>query len=217
MNPELVVYVHGRGSRHLVDPSRLLQAAAHAYGERFAAMGYMLPIPEGNLRTIDSGDTIALGATHLDVHHTPGHAKHHVIFHDPFAAAVFAGDALGSKVADHPGFILTPPGDYDKRAAIDSINLIQALKPEQINFTHCGTYCLNPRERFFEDLKQSHEQWTLCVAGILNENPEIETQALWKSFFGAATGLAALSRSAPFISFERSGYPRLLERTKYRT
>lgn len=217
LNPELVVYVHGRGSRHLIDPSRLLQAAAHAYGKRFAAMGSMLPIPEGNLRTIDSGDTIALGATHLDVHHTPGHAKHHVIFHDPFAAAVFAGDALGSKVADHPGFILTPPGDYDKRAAIDSINLIQALKPEQINFTHCGTYCLNPRERFFEDLKQSHEQWTLCVAGILNENPEIETQALWKSFLGQQPDLLRYPDQHPSFLLSVRGIRGYLERTKYRT
>ncbi|WP_373498005.1 MBL fold metallo-hydrolase [Desulfococcus sp.] len=182
LNPELIVCVHGRGSRHLVDPARLLHAAARVYGERFAAIGAMLPVPEGNLKTIDSGDTIELGASHLEVHYTPGHAKHHVIFHDPFAAAVFTGDALGLKIADQPNFILTPPSDYDKCQSVDSINRIEALKPKRINFAHCGTYCLNPRERIFEDLKQAHEQWTRCVTAILNETPGIETQAMWKLF-----------------------------------
>ena len=217
LNPELVVYVHGRGSRHLADPARLLQGAASAYGERFAAMGSMLPVPEANLRIIDSGDTIALGATRLDVHYTPGHAKHHVIFHDPSAAAVFSGDALGSKVADRPGFILTPPDDYDKRAAIDSIKLIEALNPERINFAHCGTYILNPRDRFFEDLKQGHEQWTRCVAAILNENPGIETQALWKSFLGQQPDLRHYPDQHPSFLLSVRGIRGYLERKKYRT
>ncbi len=217
LNPELVVYVHGRGSRHLVDPSRLLQGAARAYGERFVAVGSMLPVPEGNLRIIDSGDTIALGATRLDVHYTPGHAKHHVIFHYPSAAAVFAGDALGSKIVDRPGFILTPPDDYDKHAAIDSIHLIQALKPERINFAHCGTYSLNPRKRFFEDLKLAHEQWTRCVAAILDANPEIETQALWKSFLEQQPDLGRYPDQHPSFLLSVQGIRAYIERKKYRT
>lgn len=182
LNPKLVVCVHSLGGRHLVDPTRLLQGAARAHGKGFAAIGSMLPIPEGNLRIIGSGDTIDLGAIRLNVHHTPGHAKHHVIFHDSSGGAVFAGDALGSRVAQRPAFILTPPGGYDKRASVCDINLIQTLKPERINFAHCGTCRLNHWERFFEDLKQAHEQWTRCVAGILDENPEIETQTMWKAF-----------------------------------
>jgi glyoxylase-like metal-dependent hydrolase (beta-lactamase superfamily II) len=182
LNPKLAVCVHARGSRHLIEPGRLLQAAALAYGERFADMGTMLPVPESNLKVIDSGDSISLGDSRLDVHYTPGHAKHHVIFHDPLAAAVFAGDALGSKIDNRSCYIITPPDDYDKEASLNTIDLIHALKPERINFAHCGTCRLHRREEFFEALKQEHECWTRCVAEILNEQPEIETQVLWESF-----------------------------------
>jgi len=217
LNPELVVCVHRQGSRHLADPTRLLQAAASAYGDGYAAIGSMLPVPEANLRTIDSGDTIALGAIHLDVHYTPGHAKHHVIFHDPFASAIFAGDALGGKFAGKPGFIITPPGDYDKHAAIDSINRIQALKPGRINFAHCGSYSLNLLEGFFEDLKQGHEQWNRCVAAILNENPEIETQALWESFLEQLPDLRRYPDHHDSFLLSVRGIRAYIERKKYRT
>lgn len=216
LNPKMVVCVHREGSRHLVDPTRLLQAAERAYGDRYAAIGSMFPVPEGNLRTIDSGDSIALGATHLDVYYTPGHAKHHVIFHDPLAAAIFAGDALGGKFADKPSFILTPPSDYDKHAAIDSINRIQALKPERINFAHCGTYFLNLPERIFEDLKQGHEQWTRCVAAILNENPEIETQALWEAFLDKQPDLRRYPDHHDSFLLSVRGIRAYIERKKYR-
>lgn len=216
LNPKIVVYVHGLGARHLVNPSRLLQAAAGAYGERFAAMGSMLPVPEGNVRTIDSGDTIALGDTHLEVHYTPGHAKHHVIFHDPFSASVFSGDALGSKFADQPSFIITPPSDYDKCHAIDSIDRIQALKPKRIHFAHCGTYCLNPRERLFEDLKQGHEQWTRCVASILNETPEMDTPVLWEAFLEHQPDLRRYPDHHPSFLLNVQGIRAYIERKKHR-
>ena len=216
LNPKIVVYVHGLGVRHLADPSRLLQAAAGAYGKRFAAIGSMLPVPEGNLRTIDSDDTIALGDTHLEVHYTPGHAKHHVIFHDPFSASVFSGDALGSKFADQPSFIITPPSDYDKCQAIDSIDRIQALRPKRIHFAHCGTYSLNPRERLFEDLKQDHEQWTRCIASILNESPEMDTSALWEAFLAQQPDLRRYPDHHPSFVLSVRGIRAYIERKKNR-
>ena len=182
LNPELVVCVHTRGGRHLVDPARLLQGAAQAYGDHFDEIGTMLPVPDGNIRVIDSGDTIELGAISLNVYATPGHAGHHVIFHDASVGTLFSGDALGSKIAERPGYILTPPGGYDKRASIRDIDLIQSLKPERINFAHCGTYRLDPRKRFLEGLKEMHAQWNRCVSEILDENPKIENQALWDLF-----------------------------------
>ena len=118
---------------------------------------------------------------------------------------VFVGDALGAKVAPGPVFILTPPGGYDKRASICDINRIQALKPERINFAHCGTYCLNTREGFFEDLKQAHEQWTRRVAEILDENPNIDTQTMWKCFLDQQPSLRRYPDQHFFILFECPG------------
>jgi len=182
LNPSMTICVHTKGARHLIDPTRLLRGARKVHGKRFATMGEMLPVPGRNLRVIDSGDHIQLGDTQLTVHYTPGHAKHHVIFHDPASASVFAGDALGSKYKQRPNFILTPPSDYDKQLAIKSIELIQMLGPKRINFAHCGTYRLSEHDSFFEDLKQGHEDWTEWVAEILSSNPEIDDKALWNAF-----------------------------------
>lgn len=216
LNPKLVVYVHCRGSRHLVNPTRLLQGAASAYGKRFAAIGTMLPVPEGNLRIIDSGDTIDLGAIRLNVHHTPGHARHHVIFHDPAGESVFSGDALGSKVSQRPVFPLTPLGGYDKRASIRDIDLIQTLEPKRINFAHCGTCVMNPRGRFFEDLKLAHEQWNLCVAEILDNNPEIDTRTLWELFLDQQPDLRRYPDQHFSFCLSVRGIREYLERKKSR-
>ena len=45
--PELEVYVHERGARHLIDPSRLLESARRLYGEDMDRLwGEVLPVPE---------------------------------------------------------------------------------------------------------------------------------------------------------------------------
>lgn len=182
LNPNLTIFVHTKGARHLIDPTRLLNGAKMAHGSRFDAMGEMLPVPEGNLRTIDSGDQIKLGDTQLVVYHTPGHAKHHVIFHDPSSESVFPGDALGVKLDQRPGFILTPPADYNNHLAKKSIELIKALRPKRINFTHSGSYRLIDQDPFFEKLKSDHDQWTRCVDEILAQNPGSDQEALWNAF-----------------------------------
>lgn len=190
LNPKVTVCVHSKGARHLIDPGRLLMMAKKAHGKRYATMGEMLPVPESNLRVIDSGDHIDLGDTQLTVHYTPGHAKHHVVFYDPASASVFAGDVLGSKYKQRPNFILTPPDDYDKHLALKSIEMVQVLKPARINFAHCGTYQLSEQDSFFEDLKYAHDDWTQCIAEILNSNPESDFETLWTAFLDRRPDLA---------------------------
>ncbi len=183
LNPNMKVFVHGKGVRHLLDPTKLLESAKKAYGNRFAAIGEMMPVPERQMRAVDSDDIINLGDTHLEVYYTPGHAKHHVIFYDSASASVFAGDALGSKYKDRPNFVLTPPADYDMKLAKISIDLINALDPQRINFTHCGPYTLSNQDSFFKNLKRSHEDWTQCVAEIMGANYSIDDEALFSAFF----------------------------------
>ena len=149
LNPNLAVFVHAKGAGHLANPTRLLSAAKKVHGNRLTSMGEMLPVPEKNLRIIDSGSHIKLGDTQLSVHYTPGHARHHVVFYHPDSASLFSGDALGAKFKQRPNFILTPPTEYDKPSAKKSIELIRALKPKQINFTHGGRYQIPEENGFF--------------------------------------------------------------------
>ena len=48
--PELEVYVHERGARHMIDPSRLIDSASRLYGADMERLwGEMIPVPERNL------------------------------------------------------------------------------------------------------------------------------------------------------------------------
>jgi glyoxylase-like metal-dependent hydrolase (beta-lactamase superfamily II) len=174
--------VHASGARHLADPTKLLQGVRRAHGEKFETFGEMLPVPENQIRTIDTGDIIELGDTHLEVFYTPGHAKHHVIFFDPATEAVFSGDALGSKYKNRPNFVLAPPSDYDKEAAKISIDLIKALAPQKIYFTHCGMNFLSDHPHFYEELKRSHERWTECMFTLVSQNQNMDDDMLFGAF-----------------------------------
>jgi glyoxylase-like metal-dependent hydrolase (beta-lactamase superfamily II) len=135
--PELEVYVHERGARHMIDPSRLLDSARRLYGEDMDRLwGEMVPVPERNVTVLHGGETVC-GA--FEVAYTPGHASHHVSYlHDGTA---FVGDVGGVRIApDGPTIPPTPPPDVDVDAWHESIERIRAWTPEQLAITHAGAY-----------------------------------------------------------------------------
>ena len=57
--PELEVYVHERGAKHLADPSRLLASATRLYGDDMDRLwGEVTPVPEANLRPLAGGEEV---------------------------------------------------------------------------------------------------------------------------------------------------------------
>ena len=169
-NPHLEVFIHAKGAKHLIDPTKLTDSVRRAYGERFSIVGSPWPVDEQQVRTIGTGDIIDLGRSQLEVYYTPGHAKHHVIFYDPLAESVFSGDAMGSQYPGLPNFVLSPPADYNKEQAKSSIDLIQALNPKTINFTHCGPYPVRGKKGYFDALKSQHDLWNRVVSNIMHES-----------------------------------------------
>jgi glyoxylase-like metal-dependent hydrolase (beta-lactamase superfamily II) len=78
--PGLEVYVHERGAPHMADPERLLASAARLYGDDMDRLwGRVLPVPESSLRVLRGSEQVH----GLDVAYAPGHASHHVVYHDP--------------------------------------------------------------------------------------------------------------------------------------
>ena len=137
--PDLPVYVHERGAPHLVDPSRLMASAGRLYGgdEGLRRLwGEMVPIPEGNLRVLQGGETV-LDA--FRVAYTPGHASHHVsYFHEPSRWA-FVGDVGGARIPPHEFTVApTPPPDNDVAAWKVSVSLVRAWEPVALGLTHFG-------------------------------------------------------------------------------
>jgi glyoxylase-like metal-dependent hydrolase (beta-lactamase superfamily II) len=136
--PDLEVWVHERGARHLADPTRLVASAKRLYGDEFDRLwGEVVPIPQENLRVLRGGESIE----GWDVAYTPGHASHHVSYRHQASGWVFAGDTAGVRLP--PGTLLmppTPPPDFDLEAWRASIDTIEAWEPQALAITHFGDY-----------------------------------------------------------------------------
>jgi glyoxylase-like metal-dependent hydrolase (beta-lactamase superfamily II) len=134
--PDLEVYVHERGARHMASPDRLIESARQLYGDDMDRLwGAMVPVPESNLRVLHGGETLFGGE--FGVAYTPGHASHHVSF--LHAGVAFAGDTVGVRIDGSPLTVPpSPPPDIDVEKWHASIERIAAWKPRRLVATHFG-------------------------------------------------------------------------------
>jgi glyoxylase-like metal-dependent hydrolase (beta-lactamase superfamily II) len=135
--PDAEVWVHERGARHLIDPSKLLASATRLYGGDMERLwGEVLPVAQERIRVLHGGET--LGDFH--VAYTPGHASHHVSYlHEPSGWA-FTGDLAGVRIEDGCVLPPTPPPDIDLRAWRASLELIEGWRPRSLAVTHFGVH-----------------------------------------------------------------------------
>ena len=136
--PDLRVYVHEKGARHMADPERLVASARQIWGEDFDRLwGRVVPVPEENLEVLTGGETIE---KHFDVVYTPGHAKHHVSYFHHLTGEAYVGDMAGIRIP--PSSVVrapTPPPDIDVEAWLESVDKIESRNPSAVVLTHFGS------------------------------------------------------------------------------
>lgn len=169
--PGATVHVHPLGAPHLMDPSRLLASAARLYGDRMQALwGTMLPIDPGRLHTLGDGESVRVGGRTLVGMETPGHAIHHLAFHEPDAGLVFTGDAGGIRLAGarhvRPP---TPPPEVDTPAWLASIERLRAVQPRMLLPTHFGGS--TDAAWHLDDLAARLAAWTELAADYAGADP----------------------------------------------
>ena len=196
-HPGLQVHVSPIGAPHLVDPERLETSARRLYGDSFDSLwGELAPVPEENVHPLD-GEVVG-----LESFPTPGHASHHVCYHDP-DGTLYAGDACGVRVL--PGRSVmppTPPPDIDIAAWQQTLDEIARRTPERLALIHFGV--AEDVRRHLEELELRLLDWAESVEGGATEEEFIEyalaelsdsgedagafTQAmpLWQSYRGLA-------------------------------
>lgn len=168
--PNAVFYVHEFGYPHLVDPSKLLKSAARIYGEENMGelFGEAKAVPEDRLVKLEGGEEIETAGGILTAHYTPGHAYHHLAFHESGSGMLFAGDVGGVRM---PGQSYvkppTPPPEVDVEAWKGSIEAIRKLDPNFICPTHFG--CYGDVGRHLGELEQRLEDWLLIVEERMDE------------------------------------------------
>jgi glyoxylase-like metal-dependent hydrolase (beta-lactamase superfamily II) len=148
--PELPVFVHERGARHLADPSKLLASAERLYGDQMETLwGEVAPVPEGNLKPLRGGEEV-MG---FRVAYTPGHASHHVSYFHPPSRRAFVGDTAAVRIPPSDHVIApTPPPDIDIELWEESIDRILDWEPDSLGLTHFGA--VDEPEAHFEVVRE---------------------------------------------------------------
>ena len=134
--PDLTVYVHERGARHLIDPTKLLESAGRVWGDdMWELWGEVAPVPEERLRVLEGGETVE----GFRVAYTPGHASHHVAYLHDDSGDAYVGDVAGVRLPPYEHTIApTPPPDIDVEAWLDSLHTVASWNPQSLCLTHFG-------------------------------------------------------------------------------
>lgn len=142
--PNATLFVHPRGVRHMVDPSKLFAGVKAVYGDAQAEKlyGELVPIPAERIVEATDGMTIDVNGRQLRVADTPGHARHHVCYFDETTRAWFTGDTFGLsyRELDVDGrasiFPTVTPVQFDPEALHASIDRLMAEAPSAMYLTH---------------------------------------------------------------------------------
>ncbi len=167
--PEAKVVVHSKGAPHLIDPSKLVTSARRIYGERMDDLwGEIEAVPQDRIQVMEGGEVLNVAGHRFEVHYTPGHAVHHVIFFDVHSGELFAGDAAGVCL---PGTEYvrppTPPPDLDIEAWSSSIDLLKRLRPDVLYIGHFGAK-RNPTQ-ILEALRANLFAWGDLILSAMND------------------------------------------------
>jgi glyoxylase-like metal-dependent hydrolase (beta-lactamase superfamily II) len=191
--PDLPVYVHEIGARHLADPTKLLASAERLYGDRMEMLwGEVAPVPSANLKPLRGGEEV-LG---FSVAYTPGHASHHVSYFHPPTGRAFVGDTAAVRIPPSD-FVMppTPPPDIDLDLWEDSIDRILDWQPQSLGLTHFGEVT-EPEEHLDLVRERLREQAELA-ATLGSEDFERETREQYAERADAETAEAMLQAVPP--------------------
>jgi glyoxylase-like metal-dependent hydrolase (beta-lactamase superfamily II) len=140
--PQARLFVHPVGAPHLVDPSKLLASATRIYGDQMERLwGEILPVPEERLSVLEDAAELQAGGRTLVALDTPGHAAHHLAFHEPRADLLFTGDVAAVRLGHSPHVRPpTPPPELDLELWKRSVARMRALRPRRLLLTHFGPF-----------------------------------------------------------------------------
>lgn len=160
--PSAQVYVHERGAKHIVDPSRLIASARRVFGDAMELLGEMQPVDAPRVHSLGEDVSIDLGGRNLVGFSAPGHASHHIGLIDDTTGDLFVGDAAGVYIPE-TGDVrpATAPPEFDFALALSTLEKFRERKPSRLLFSHYG-----PVDRTDETLARSQDELERLIADV---------------------------------------------------
>ena len=181
--PAATVYVHERGARHLIDPSRLLDSARRLYGADMDRLwGEFLAVPAANVRALGGGETVEAGGRRLEVAYTPGHASHHVSYLDRASGVACVGDVAGIRRGGGR-YVMppTPPPDIDLDLWNASLDQVARWDPDTLFLTHFGPW--QGARAHVAQMRERLADWARRAKALLGRN-DLDEAARSDAFVG---------------------------------
>jgi glyoxylase-like metal-dependent hydrolase (beta-lactamase superfamily II) len=192
--PSATVYVHEKGARHLVDPTRLIDSAARVYGPLLDSLyGRLDATPASRIHVLADGEEIRVSPDRvLTTVGSPGHAKHHLALHDSISGVLFAGDAVGVRLPD-AGVLRpsTPPPDFDLDQAVHSLHRFAARRPTGLALAHYGL--LADPGAVLAEAEETLRRWASVAEQAWRDGKDIAA-ALDAAFAGDISDVDAVHR-----------------------
>lgn len=188
--PKARLYVHREGVAHMIDPTRLIASARRAWGTAADSLwGPIVPVPADRISPLSGGESLTVDGGDLTVIDTPGHARHHLAFHDTATNALFTGDAAGVRLegADVARPALPPP-DLDVELLLASVDRMWSVTPSAILYSHFGQSETAARD--LQGYKHAVRVWRDAALAAAREAPTVEhvTAALRRLATPATSG-----------------------------
>jgi glyoxylase-like metal-dependent hydrolase (beta-lactamase superfamily II) len=166
------VYVHPKGLKHMLDPTRLYGSAARIYGEENMEKlwGKMEKIDEYDIAAVQDRTRISSGGNTWVAHHTPGHASHHIAWQ--LGKVVFTGDVAGVMIKGGPVVPPCPPPDINLTHWQTSLDRLRSLRADTFYLTHYGP--VPAQGNHLKDLEERLDNYVAYVAKALKSGLEEE-------------------------------------------
>ena len=167
--PQAKVYVHERGLKHLVDPTKLVASARTALGpDEAIEFGTMRPVPAERLIAVTDGMSLDLGKHVLRFLDSPGHAPHELTILDERNGCLYTGDAAGLYFPGDEILIpIAPAPGFDLAKNLETFERLLALEPRALLFSHYGPHA-HPKEAIAAQVA-AYPAWSRVVRERLAE------------------------------------------------
>ena len=140
--PNAKVFVHPKATKHVIDPSRLIESTKMAFGDDFEERyGPIIAVPESQMAIPHDEEVISINGRELQFLHTPGHAPHHMAILDRKTEGLFSGESLGvlRRGLESIPIPTAAPPSFDMEEYLKTIEKLRQLLPKTLFYSHDGT------------------------------------------------------------------------------